>query len=109
MAHYRKSSAKRYSKGRASPQGGGDGPRISIEEVDSAITEEGDPVRYEETEGPADENSEEGYQSDSSSSEEDEDEFVSATQKLFVEGNNLGKSLFAVLFTLSTHVLEFMS
>lgn len=54
--------------------------------MDSAITEEGDPVRYEEPE-PADEVSEEGYQSDSSSSDEDDDDFIS-TRKLFVEEGN---------------------
>jgi len=83
---FRKSSAKRYQKGCSSPQGG-EGPRISIEEVDSAITEEGESLKYEEQEA-TDEVSEEGYQSDSSSSEDDDDDFIS-TRKLFVEEGTL--------------------
>jgi len=59
------------------------GPRISVEEVDGPITEEYAGYR----EPPGEEMSEEGYQSDSSSSDETDDDCIS-TKKLFVEGEN---------------------
>ncbi|KAL4230318.1 Rho guanine nucleotide exchange factor (GEF) 17 [Mactra antiquata] len=74
----RKSSAKRY-KGPPSPPG--EGPRISVEEVD--VSEEdasflGDSTYMMESV------SEDGYQSDTSSSEETDDDFISPG-KLFVD------------------------
>ena len=76
---YRKSSAKqRYIHNPPSPSC--EGPRISIEEVD--IDEDGN--QYDLSE-PGENVSEDGYQSDSSSSEETDDEFIS-TRKLFTEG-----------------------
>ncbi|KAH3843698.1 rho guanine nucleotide exchange factor 17-like [Dreissena polymorpha] len=79
----RKSSIKRYSKhGPPSPMGDS-GPRISVEEVDCSITEE-EGCRVPDEGEAGDQGSEEGYQSDSSSSDETDDDFIS-TRKLFVE------------------------
>ncbi|XP_052795496.1 rho guanine nucleotide exchange factor 17-like isoform X2 [Mya arenaria] len=82
----RKSSCKRYSKhGPPSPMGEC-GPRISVEEVDSAITEEDPrPDEFFPSDFPVDEVSEEGYQSDSSSSDDETDDDYIATRKLYVE------------------------
>ena len=63
---------------------GDSGPRISVEEVDCSITEE-EGCRVPDEGEAGDQGSEEGYQSDSSSSDETDDDFIS-TRKLFVEG-----------------------
>lgn len=81
----RKSSAKqRFIHNPPSPSS--EGPRISIEEVD-VTDEDGNQGDLSE---PGDLISEDGYQSDSSSSYETDDEFIS-TRKLFVQAEEEAK------------------
>ena len=80
---YRKGSAKRRQN--KSPSPAPDGPRISIEEVDKEEGTEEEPVHLEIT----DTISEEGYQSDSDSSSDEDDEEYTSTRKLYVEGTKI--------------------
>ena len=86
----RKSSAKRC-KGHSSPVS--DGPRISVEEVDSAITEEEPAAETPSEPLVPDAVSEDGYESDTSSGEDTDDDFISPRQ-LFVEAEDQGKFVF---------------